>query len=96
MQRRGTLRNGCRIGYAGGLMTGHKGVKTFEHSGTDHGCRSYFVRFVNAQFSIILFSNIFSVNLRPVAHAVAGVVNRWKRKISRTDSAAAAASDAST
>lgn len=81
MQRRGKLNNGCQVGYAFGLMTGHKGVKTFEHSGTGGGCRSYYVRFVQSHASIVILSNQSELNPIPLAHSVARIVNRWIRKI---------------
>ncbi len=63
MHERGILNNGDTINYAFGLRKGdHRGLKTVGHSGSLMGFRSNYLRIPCQEFSVIVFSNLGSVN----------------------------------
>lgn len=63
MHERGVLNNGEKISYAFGQVVGeYKGLKTVSHGGADAGYRTYFSRFPEQRFAVVVFSNLASFN----------------------------------
>ncbi len=63
MHQTGVLNNGTPQRYAFGLVLNeYKGLKTVAHSGGDAGFRSFAVRFPEHNFSVVLLSNLGSLN----------------------------------
>jgi hypothetical protein len=58
MTKNGILNDGSKIQYAKGLnINTYKGLKTITHSGGFVGYRTEFIRFPEAQFSVIILAN---------------------------------------
>ena len=72
MQVQGKLNNGQEISYASGLVIGETfGQKTVGHSGSDAGFRSHVLRFPEEDLSVIVLSNLSSINPGRLAGQVA-------------------------
>jgi hypothetical protein len=68
------LSNGKEINYASGLFLGdYRGLKTIEHSGSDAGFRADYLRFPDEKFSIVLLSNLGSVDPGSFARKIADI-----------------------
>jgi len=66
------LNDGTMFGGALGQFIGnHKGRKTYQHTGSDAGFRTYLVRFPEENLSIALFSNRSNSNTKGLALSVA-------------------------
>lgn len=74
MHTQGTLNDGRQIKYAFGLNIGeYRGIKTVEHGGSDAGYRTTITRFPDQKFSIIILSNLASVNPSQLGKKVADI-----------------------
>jgi CubicO group peptidase (beta-lactamase class C family) len=74
MLQPGTLSSDKTIDYASGLSLGeYRGVKTIAHSGSDAGFRSEYLRFPDQRFSVVLLSNLSSVDVDGLARQVADI-----------------------
>jgi len=74
MQLTGFLNEGTPQTYASGLfIETYNGYKTVVHSGADAGYRSYFLRFPDQHFSVILLANIANINTRSLSTKVADI-----------------------
>jgi CubicO group peptidase (beta-lactamase class C family) len=74
MLEKGKLNNGKEIDYACGLLLGeYRGLKTVKHNGGDAGYRSTLLRFPEQRFSVIILSNLASVDPEGVARKVADI-----------------------
>jgi len=74
MQLTGFLNDGTPQTYASGLfIETYNGYKTVVHSGADAGYRSYFLRFPDQHFSVILLANIANINTRSLSTKVADI-----------------------
>lgn len=74
MYEKGKLNNGKTIDYAFGLsIYNYKGLKIIDHGGADAGYRTYLCRFPDNDFSVIVLSNLGSVNTGDLAHRVADI-----------------------
>lgn len=68
------LNNGETFGGAMGQFVGsYKGLKQIQHGGADAGYRTYFARFPEQDFAVIVFSNLASFNPGGMARKVADV-----------------------
>ena len=66
------LNNGETFGGAYGQFIGsHKGHPMVQHGGADAGYRSYFVRFPDDKFAVMVFSNYANSNTSKLAYEVA-------------------------
>lgn len=66
------LNDGTTFGGAlGQFISNHKGRKTYQHTGSDAGFRTYFVRFPEEDLSIAVFSNRSNSNTKGLALNVA-------------------------
>jgi CubicO group peptidase (beta-lactamase class C family) len=92
MQLTGFLNDNTPLTYASGLfIQTYKGYKTVEHSGADAGYRSFFLRFPDQHFSVILLANLANINTRSLSTKVADIFlknNNVKEPVSitKTDS----------
>lgn len=74
MHERGVLNNGEKISYAFGQVVGeYKGLKTVSHGGADAGYRTYFSRFPEQRFAVVVFSNLASFNTGGMALKIADI-----------------------
>ena len=74
MQLTGFLNDNTPQTYASGLVIQtYNGYKTVEHGGADAGYRSYFLRFPDQHFSVILLANLANINTRSLSTKVADV-----------------------
>ncbi len=74
MLQKGTLSNGKEIDYAFGLFLGdYRGLKTVEHSGSDAGYRADYLRFPEQRFSVVLLSNLASIDTGGLARRIADI-----------------------
>jgi hypothetical protein len=74
MLQPGTLSSGKTTDYASGLSLGeYRGVRTIAHSGSDAGFRSDYLRFPDQRFSVVLLSNLSSVDVDGLARQVADI-----------------------
>jgi CubicO group peptidase (beta-lactamase class C family) len=74
MQKQGKLNNGRESIYASGLgIQEYRGLKKVEHSGSNPGYRSHFLRFPDQHFSVIVLSNAADMNTTDLAHRVADI-----------------------
>ena len=74
MQLTGFLNDGTPQIYASGLfIETYNGYKTVVHSGADAGYRSYFLRFPDQHFSVILLANLANINTRSLSTKVADI-----------------------
>ena len=72
MLRTGALKDGTALDYASGLViSNYKGYKTVAHGGADAGYRSYFLRFPEEHFSVILLANLANINVSSLSKKVA-------------------------
>lgn len=70
----GTLNNGKTIDYAFGLVHGeYKGLKTIGHGGSWAGFRARMTRFPEQKFTVIVLSNLSSVNTWGLVEKVADI-----------------------
>jgi CubicO group peptidase (beta-lactamase class C family) len=70
----GVLNNHTPQTYASGLYTEtHNGYRTVQHSGSDAGYRSIFVRFPDEHFSVILLANLANIRVKNLSYKVADV-----------------------
>ena len=68
------LNNGETFGGAYGQFIGtHKGHNVIQHGGADAGYRSYFARFPDDKFAVMVFSNYANSNTSRLAYNVADV-----------------------
>jgi CubicO group peptidase (beta-lactamase class C family) len=68
---RGILNSGKELDYAFGLMHGeHRGVKTVHHGGAWGGFRAQLIRVPEHRFSVVMLSNLGSVNPSALANRV--------------------------
>jgi len=83
MQRTDSLNDKTPQTYASGLnIFTYNGYRTVEHSGADFGYRSYFIRFPQQHFSIIVLANL--ANITAFSHA-AKVVDLFLKDITKND-----------
>ncbi len=84
------LNNGTQQNYASGIIKGtYKGYRTEGHAGADAGYRSYFLRFPDEHFSIIVFANFANANTTAISLKVADIFLKDKGPVNtifRTDS----------
>jgi CubicO group peptidase (beta-lactamase class C family) len=74
MLKKGMLSSGAEISYASGLSWGeYRGLKTLEHGGSDAGFRADYLRFPHERLSIVLLSNLASVDAGGLARKVADI-----------------------
>jgi hypothetical protein len=74
MEERGILNKGDTISYAFGQdISKYKGVKTIAHSGGDAGYRTFLLRFPEQQYSIVVLSNLGSINPASIAYKIADI-----------------------
>ena len=74
MQLTGFLNDNIPQTYASGLVIQtYNGYKTVEHGGADAGYRSYFLRFPDEHFSVILLATLANINTRSLSTKVADV-----------------------
>ena len=74
MYEPGRFRDGSPNNYGMGLSTGtYRGLKTIGHSGGDAGFRSYFLRFPEEEFSVVVLSNLGAMNPGLAAEQIADV-----------------------
>jgi CubicO group peptidase (beta-lactamase class C family) len=74
MQAIGILNDNTPQTYASGLYTEtYKGHRAVSHSGADAGYRSYFVRFPDQHFSVILLANLANIRVKALSYKVADV-----------------------
>jgi CubicO group peptidase (beta-lactamase class C family) len=74
METRGVLNDGQELPYAFALIHGeHRGVRTLGHGGADAGYRTNYLRFPDHGLSVIVFSNLASLNAGRVAQQVGEV-----------------------
>jgi len=72
MTENGILNDGSKIRYAKGLnINTYKGLKTITHSGGFVGYRTEFIRFPEAQFSVIILANRTDTNPTRMAYKIA-------------------------
>lgn len=70
----GILNNGGKLNYAFGLtINKYRGAKIFDHSGADAGYRTYVCSFPDNNFSVIVLSNLGSVNPSELAMKIADI-----------------------
>ena len=88
MQLTGFLNDNTPQTYASGLfIQTYNGYKTVEHSGADAGYRSYFLRFPDQHFSVILLANLANINTGSLSTRVADIFlknNSVKEQIATT------------
>jgi CubicO group peptidase (beta-lactamase class C family) len=74
MLRKGKLRDGREIAYAGGLNhEEYRGLKTVRHDGSHGGFRSTLLRFPEQRFSVIILANAADVKPAVLAKKIADV-----------------------
>ncbi len=74
MNTRAILNNGDTISYALGQTVGtYKGLKRISHGGADAGYRTFFARFPEQDFSVVVFSNDASFSSGNMAMSVADI-----------------------
>ncbi len=74
MHTKGTLNSGAELDYALALDLGtYKGLKTVEHGGALGGYKSALTRFPEQNFSVVILSNLSSVNPSSLAYRVADI-----------------------
>ncbi len=74
MNTRAVLNNGDTISYALGQTVGtYKGLKRISHGGADAGFRTFFARFPEQDFSVVVFSNDASFSSAGMAMRVADI-----------------------
>jgi hypothetical protein len=74
IEERGILNKGDTISYAFGQdISKYKGVKTIAHSGGDAGYRTFLLRFPEQQYSIVVLSNLGSINPGSIAYKIADI-----------------------
>ncbi|NNE98662.1 MAG: serine hydrolase [Pyrinomonadaceae bacterium] len=74
MKTRGVLNSGRKISYALGQVVGkYRGLNQISHGGGDAGYRTYFSRFPDQKFSVVVFSNDGAFNSRLIASKVADI-----------------------
>jgi CubicO group peptidase (beta-lactamase class C family) len=72
MHQRGKLNNGEILEYAFALIgQNYRGLGVIGHSGADAGFRSYAGRFPDANFTIIVLSNLATLSPQRMAHRIA-------------------------
>ncbi len=60
--------------YASGLYTEtHRGYRTVQHSGSDAGYRSIFIRFPDQHFSVIMLANLANIRVKTLSYKVADI-----------------------
>lgn len=73
MNTEAVLNNGDTFGGAlGQFINTHNGLRQIQHGGADAGYRSYFGRFPDQDFAVILFSNYAAFNPSAMAMRIAG------------------------
>lgn len=81
MTKNGILNDGSNIRYANGLnITTYKGLKAIHHSGAFVGYKAEFIRFPEAQFSVIVLANRTDTNPTKMAYKVADLFLKDKYK----------------
>lgn len=74
MHTKGKLNSGAELDYAFAIDLGnYKGLKTEEHGGALGGYKSALTRFPEHNFSIVILSNLSSVNPSSLAYRVADI-----------------------
>jgi CubicO group peptidase (beta-lactamase class C family) len=74
MHEQGILTSGDTIGYALGQGIGkYKGLNMVSHGGADAGYRTWFGRFPDQDFAVIVFSNLGSFNPGGIATQIADI-----------------------
>ncbi|HKE00704.1 MAG TPA: serine hydrolase domain-containing protein [Planctomycetota bacterium] len=70
----GTLSNGERLTYAGGLRIGeHRGHHLVSHAGADFGYRAQVMWFPDEHLSVVCIANLSSIDVEDLARSVADV-----------------------
>jgi CubicO group peptidase (beta-lactamase class C family) len=70
----GKLNNGEPIDYAFGLVQGtYKGLKFYEHAGSDAGYRAHMIRFPDQRFSVAVLCNLSTMNPSELDRRVADI-----------------------
>lgn len=79
-----TLNNGQTFaGAYGQFISDYKGLQKIEHTGSDAGYRSYLGRFLNENFSVMVFSNLANSNPEDLAMKVSEIYLGNKMKASQ-------------
>ncbi len=74
LRTRGILTSGDTIGYALGIGIGeYRGLRRVAHAGGDAGYRTYFARFPDQDFTVIVFSNQASFNPGGIGHKIVDI-----------------------
>jgi CubicO group peptidase (beta-lactamase class C family) len=74
MEERAILNNGDTLDYAfGQALEKYRNLKTVSHGGADAGYRSFFVRFPEQDYSIVVLSNYASANTGSIAYKIADI-----------------------
>jgi CubicO group peptidase (beta-lactamase class C family) len=76
MHVEGTFNNGrpIGIGYALGLQNGnYRGLKTVSHGGALAGYRSFFLRFPEQSFSVVILGNMGTMDVTGLSYAIANI-----------------------
>jgi CubicO group peptidase (beta-lactamase class C family) len=81
---RGMLNNGDTLRYAFGLNIGqHRGLRTVAHGGGGGGFNSYFVRYPEQKFAVIILCNLGNFRSNSMAHRVAELFLSEKIQVER-------------
>ncbi len=85
IQTPGVLKNGEKLDYAFGLMTGtYKGLRTVMHGGALEGYRTEMIRFPDERFSVICLSNFSEANPTKLSYEIAQIYLAGKLKEDKT------------
>ena len=85
IQTPGVLKNGEKLDYAFGLMSGtYKGLRTVAHGGALEGYRTQMIRFPDERFSVICLSNFSEANPTKFCFEIAQVYLAGKLKEEKT------------
>ncbi|MEZ5345471.1 MAG: serine hydrolase domain-containing protein [Pyrinomonadaceae bacterium] len=75
MNTDGKLNNGKSAGYAFGVQNGtYKGLKTVSHGGALAGYRTFYVRFPEQNFSVVVLGNSADFRPDPKSYAIADIM----------------------
>ncbi len=75
MHQDGRLNNGQSCGYAYALQNGkYRGLKTVAHGGALAGFRSFYIRFPDEKFSVVILGNLNNLNTEQLTHNVADIM----------------------
>jgi Beta-lactamase class C and other penicillin binding proteins len=74
LQERGSLNDGTRLSYAGGLEIGkYRGLDIVDHAGGDAGYRADLIRFPDQHFSVAVLCNLASINPSALSRRIADI-----------------------